>query len=78
MYVISLNSLRRFYFMNGRKTHSFRKFCLENFKGTRLPFERCDLVGAKLDFVHELFQSLCKRSDDNIRLTLAHYAIKIG
>ncbi len=38
----------------------------------------CDLVSVKLDFVHELFQSLCKRSNDNIWLTVAHHAIKVS
>ena len=43
------------------------------FKGTRSPFERCDLVDVKHDFIHELFQRLCKRGDDNIQLTVSHY-----
>ncbi len=43
---------------------------VQNLKArTQSPFERCDLVSVKLDFVQEIFQSLCKRSDDiNMRL----------
>ncbi len=56
-----------------------RKEFKNHIKGTRSPLsDVIDLLSIKLDLVYDVFLSLCKRSDDNIRLTVVHYVIKVG
>ena len=69
------NESSKIYILIAVEKFSFVANCSQLIKA---PFERYDPIRVNLDFVHEFFQSLCKRSDDNIRLTVALSAIKLG
>ncbi len=53
---------------------TFKETLWSYLKGTRSPFELCDLDGVILDFVHELFLKFVQKDDnDDTRLTTANY-----